>query len=1099
MILTTANQKNINKSESFDFRDVNCDDLKVNGKAELGKMEVEEIKTKGVVADELKVGEEEGTWSGKSYTIKAKYNSIEIGSNDPAIGFFGRDITTDYWGTFNYNGTEIIERVGDMIQAGGVDTGKVNNIGTNLQDEENKVINVGTRSVATIENEDFEEKERPNIVSGIGALQLYGKPLKLGYESNIMINEDLGVIGNDRVTWVQEVPLNRYVKNKINDRLLYATSIGKEVRRKDDYDQTVISIGDHHEEKIKEDEHGNPLYKIQGHVPVYLCGSKVHLGDISNIEIFDCEQHPQHPDTSEKLTKYLARKAGADADTTKAVNFGTNTNAANNTINVGNFDKIGQLYLRGKSIYVNSEQDKLYLAYKEEHPDGVIIKGEDGTYNSLNNVIKYETQDNSEFGTHLINNTDITIGTLRYAVSGRGTKDERRREIGAGSINLVGKEVILGPIDNIYVKDPTGEKDRDNKLIYKEDKLKDFITQSSWSNSLFGTISTNKVTLGSVISATKIEGKVISFDPVQSINIGLDMKQYRPDKGSALLTPTINIGVPVDKKEYMNDTVINGSKIEILAREDVTLDAGIIRLGRQDSKRSRAIWLYTGKKLKSEANEGDTDDEEGYSKISYEEFADVIRGKYIGTRLNKGDSIKIGTEFKNTNENGEEVIENAGDIEMHGDTLTVDGNKVIIGDEHIGDVRIQKKVTLPDGDNVFIGDSRVTLNSLLNDIAGSDGNVRKGKDFGTELVEFSESGMPNVITVGNTKVQCYIRGKQIYVNNGNTTMELAAYIREIARGNNALTVKDDTNAESGETSITPGWVVTENATVNDQFTTNDATITGTLNVETISTDTDDGFVSFKRPLIVQNEGDTGDSNITCVEGGDIDAKNLTLSHKLYAGDGVFDAVSTGYLDSTSDELPIKKKVKFMNPLQDAAMDRDNSYANVSYQVGVMYVADGSASDSIYTTMPSAMTLKFNFNRINEGAVMVTGPLLTAYNSSYFSKITERPTKFRFSTTYSIAGSYNANNGWFPDMVDTRYFVGFEIPFTITMTSNTGKKDNIQGTISYSKTYMEVKVDGLFDKTTSDYYYTEMSFTPGSVVVPLASPNTREEFFRRYLN
>ena len=90
-----------------------------------------------------------------------------------------------------------------------------------------------------------------------------------------------------------------------------------------------------------------------------------------------------------------------------------------------------------------------------------------------------------------------------------------------------------------------------------------------------------------------------------------------------------------------------------------------------------------------------------------------------------------------TNENGEEVIENAGDIEMHGDTLTIDGNIVNIGDETIGETNIKgTKINLGDHSKVFINKdgNEVSLPDYVGSSSSSSADdVTKVTDIATAI------------------------------------------------------------------------------------------------------------------------------------------------------------------------------------------------------------------------------------------------------------------------------------------------------------------------------------------------------------------------------
>ena len=76
-------------------------------------------------------------------------------------------------------------------------------------------------------------------------------------------------------------------------------------------------------------------------------------------------------------------------------------------------------------------------------------------------------------------------------------------------------------------------------------------------------------------------------------------------------------------------------------------------------------------------------------------------------------------------------------------------------------------------------------------------------------------------------------------------------------------------------------------------------------------------------------------------------------------------------------------MKFNDPLQNAVMDRLNSYGYAEIYCSEQF----TDSDGGITTFSDAIKIKFNFNRINEGAVLVTGPILNYKDTSYFTKST----------------------------------------------------------------------------------------------------------------
>ena len=81
--------------------------------------------------------------------------------------------------------------------------------------------------------------------------------------------------------------------------------------------------------------------------------------------------------------------------------------------------------------------------------------------------------------------------------------------------------------------------------------------------------------------------------------------------------------------------------------------------------------------------------------------------------------------------------------------------------------------------------------------------------------------------------------------------------------------------------------------------------------------------------------------------------------------------------------------------------------------------------------------------------MVTGPILNYTDTSYFTKVNGL-TFMRFFPKTLVSNAGNTVNKYFPDMIDTTYYLNFTVPFEIRVSPKTGATEYYNGIITYKK-------------------------------------------------
>lgn len=316
------------------------------------------------------------------------------------------------------------------------------------------------------------------------------------------------------------------------------------------------------------------------------------------------------------------------------------------------------------------------------------------------------------------------------------------------------------------------------------------------------------------------------------------------------------------------------------------------------------------------------------------------------------------------------------------------------------------------------------------------------------------------VTIGAEKTDLHLKGRRIYIGNddpeeaSNKTQiffyytkkfeerneinegtteetyevkEVALSMEELANVLQGKYVSTEEGANSGETTITPGFVVTENATVNSELSALNVTVTGDLITNTITSDYEDGVISVKRPLQIQNEGE-GDSYSTTINGGSINAYEMRLTHEMNGTDATFtggisaNTITCNELNVEGDELPVKKKMRFEDPLQNAVMDRTTQYT--THKVWIYLDKDNTSDEG-------GKTFNIIFTRINELYVAVSAPTKLELAGK------EWLTSFNDGTRTISSFSAETMGNIFPDGFNTSDMASFSIPFIIRATYTDG--------------------------------------------------------------
>lgn len=392
------------------------------------------------------------------------------------------------------------------------------------------------------------------------------------------------------------------------------------------------------------------------------------------------------------------------------------------------------------------------------------------------------------------------------------------------------------------------------------------------------------------------------------------------------------------------------------------------------------------------------------------------------------------------------------DLGMH-----INGKRIGIGENKCNSIYIgngMERTKAGVSPTIHIGGQAITNTHIESGelYLGATGEVNIGPWIGRDEIM--------TVNVGKTKTDLHLRGRRIYIGNdvvsqdsdktqiffyytmkkeykneineGTTeetyeVKEVALSMEELANVLQGKYVSTEEGANSGETTITPGFVVTENATVNSELSALNVTVTGDLITNTITSDYEDGVISVKRPLQIQNEGE-GDSYSTTINGGSINAYEMRLTHELNGTDATFtggisaNTITCNELNVEGDELPVKKKMRFEDPLQNAVMNRTTQYT--THKVWIYLDKDNTSDEG-------GKTFNIIFTRINELYVAVSAPTKLELAGK------EWLTSFNDGTRTISSFSAETMGNIFPDGFNTSDMASFSIPFIIRATYTDG--------------------------------------------------------------
>lgn len=360
--------------------------------------------------------------------------------------------------------------------------------------------------------------------------------------------------------------------------------------------------------------------------------------------------------------------------------------------------------------------------------------------------------------------------------------------------------------------------------------------------------------------------------------------------------------------------------------------------------------------------------------------------------------------FANTNNFGTDISDGSTvQVGNTNSTLMLTGKDFIIKnhDSEAGETPL---------DDYILGIAQINKNEI----------TKHANSFGTEYT------IETANTVGNKNTVLNLIGSDVVIVKGtNDEISLEDYVKQKASIMTSVTVADTDNAN--ETTITPGWVVTDNATVTEELAVGNITVTGQVSTENITTETSDGVINVNRPMLIQNEGE-GDSYSTTINGGSINAYEMRLTHELNGTDATFtgaitaNSVICNELNTDEDELPVKKKMRFSDPLQNAVMDRSSQYTTHKVMINLNKDDTSDKGDKTFNIV---------FTRLNELYIAVTAPTKLELAGKEWLE------RFNAGTATLAKLEAVVMGNIFPDGFNTSNMVRFEIPFNIRATFTNG--------------------------------------------------------------
>lgn len=670
----------------------------------------------------------------------------------------------------------------------------------------------------------------------------------------------------------------------------------------------------------------------------------------------------------------------------------------------------------------------------------------------------------TKMGTNLSPDQDIVIGTEKVTTITNEEGNEETIYDAMGNVDIHGKTVnIDGNIVDIgdaqngktYIKGKLIDLGDHTSIFVKKDgatmSLAEYASQAAGGGggtvscdtaSNFGTTTESTyVSVGNTSSGLRLTGKEIivqnkGLSPmdlnayIQSV-VGEEIETASASKFGTTTTENIVTVGNADSILSLNGTVLQVKEGSGVTRtldtyiSDVvktsTLTADSANFGTNTTEQSVAVGntnstlSLMGKQIMI-AKSGETAKE----MISY--IDDVIDSKVVpieeqnnfGTRLANGQHIIIGTVLNKTTVDEETGEENT--VSTAAGNIILNGKQIVLGSDEYAPMVTYNQISIDDAgkQTIVFGafdslhdylDHQVAFHTRYNNMFGDQTNMAKVQLGGTEVPA------TNIV------------GKTIYIGeNGNSLVSLEKYIKQKASNMTNVTVSDADNAN--ETTITPGWVVTDNATVTEELAVGNITVTGQVSTENITTETSDGVINVNRPLLIQNEGE-GDSYSTTINGGSINAYEMRLAHELNGTDATFtggvtaNTITCNELITDADELPVRKKMRFSDPLQNAVMDRAAATVAIQQEFGYLHKEVSTGSNGKILT-------NFNivYNRLNEFYVFVSAPAKMSLAGDYF--ISMWNSKPASTLTYEV----NVLNDVFPADFNKDNLLPFEIPFNI---------------------------------------------------------------------
>lgn len=372
-------------------------------------------------------------------------------------------------------------------------------------------------------------------------------------------------------------------------------------------------------------------------------------------------------------------------------------------------------------------------------------------------------------------------------------------------------------------------------------------------------------------------------------------------------------------------------------------------------------------------------------------------------------------------------------------------------------------------------ENNLTFDKAVNKVAGE--HVKGG------ITEFGTCSDKD-ISIGNNDINVFYYSKNLEIGSKSTTISVRND-EDSEESTESITIGDlinavkgkytntNTDGDSQETLIAPGSVTTENATV-----------TGNLSVNTISTEAEDGYINVTHPMRFANS-ETGE---TVINYGDISTRSLNVSHELTGKDAKFESISCESLDCDGDEFPVKKKMKFSDPLQDAVMDRSAATETFTHYLGM---GVDRASDKHGLNITEIGLFNITFNRVNEYFIIVTGPIHVHVDQSVIDYLNAE--QFICDT---FLGS--PIDSVLPSFITPNTVREINIPFSVKVTHSDNKSYYFPGTFTFSSESMEMKTtEDIFQHWTETNLITAIELIPGNTIISAPTESTLSSYNTYY--